>query len=548
VNASLFAHPLFAHPEWQVGLLATLALAFGAVAAARLVASRRARRLLGPRGAGLGRLRASDAALLLAAAAIALALLGPRLGERTLWVRSSGVDVVVLVDVSPSMEARDTPPSRLTRAREAARHVLSELAPGDRVALAAFSGRGVLLTPLTPDTRAIRRMLPSLTPDLIQESGSQIGDGVRAALAAFEPASDRPRSLFVVSDGEDPARGDLGVDEAVRLGVRVVAAVFGREDGATIPQRGGLLHDVGGRVVVSRRELEPLSRLVAATDGRLLAANRWGEIDVSVALETLGRERGSTPGELVARRVPATRVAPIAALAFALLALELARGGRRGRLTRPALAGALAAVLGVGTLGSAELRELEGEVRARPRDAGALIALGMARAEADDAEEATRAFFAAAAGADDPELAALAYYDLGVAELVLGRWAAASQAFYDALALRPDDLEAKFNLEWALRALRDASPPPDPEPSAMPPPPSPPESADRMQEPEEENDPRPGEASPPREGESERVTQDLDPEAVERWLEQVPDEPARALRDTARSGHRPRQAPRAPGW
>ena len=528
---------LFAHPEWQVGLLATFALAFGAVAAARLVTSRRARRLLGPRGVGLGSW-ASDAVLLTAVAAIALALLGPRLGERTLWVRSSGVDVVVLVDVSPSMMARDTPPSRLTRAREAARRVLSELSPGDRVALAAFSGRGVLLTPLTPDTRAIRRMLPSLTPDLIQERGSQIGEGVRAALGAFDPTSDRPRSLFVVSDGEDPARGDLGIAEAVRLGVRVVAAVFGSEEGVTIQQRGGLLHDAGGRVVVSRRELAALSRLVAATDGRLLAANRWGEIDVSLALEALGAERGSIPGELVARRVPATRVAPVAALAFALLVVELARGSRRRRITRPALAGALAATLAVGALGSGELRELEAEVRARPRHAGALIALGVARAEAGDAEEATRAFFAAAARADDPELAALAYYDLGVAELTLGRWAAASQAFYDALALRPEDLEAKFNLEWALRALHDTAPRADTEPSAEPPPPTPPE----------QSDPRPAEASPPREGERERVTRDLDPEAVERWLEQVPDEPARALRDTARSGRSPSRAPRAPGW
>jgi len=534
---------LFTHPEWQTGLVATLALAFAAVAAARFAARRRGRRLLGPRGVGLVSW-ASDAALLTAAAAIALALLGPRLGERTLWVRSSGVDVVVLVDVSPSMVARDTPPSRLTRAREAARRVLSELAPGDRVALAAFSGRGVLLTPLTPDTRAIRRMLPSLTPDLIQERGSQIGEGVRAALGAFDPTSDRPRSLFLVSDGEDPAGGDLGVAEAVQLGVRVVAAVFGREEGATIPQQGGLLHDANGRVVVSRRELAPVSQLVSATDGRLLVADRWGEVDVSLALETLGVERGSTPGELVARRVPATRVAPVAALAFALLALELARGGRRRRTTRPALAGALAATLAAGVLGSTELRELEAEVRARPHDAGALVALGVARADAGDAEEAARAFFAAAAGADDPELAALAYYDLGVAELALGRWAAASQAFYDALALQPEDLEAKFNLEWSLRALRDTAPPADTEP----PPAAPPEPAGSRQEPAGASDPQPAETSPSGEGERERVPRDLDPEAVEHWLEQVPDEPARALRDAARSGRRPSRAPQAPGW
>jgi Ca-activated chloride channel family protein len=534
----------FAHPEWLTGLLALGLLVLAAVVAARVVAGRRARRLLGPRGAGLGGLRGSDATLLLALAATLLALLGPRLGERIQWVRSSGVDVVVLLDVSPSMLARDTPPSRMLRARQTAQRILAGLSPGDRVALAAFSGRGVLLTPLTPDTRAILRMLPALDEDLMQERGSSIGDGVRAALAAFDADSDRARALFVASDGEDPARGDLGIPEAALLGVRVVAAVFGGEEGATIPQPSGLLRNVHGRTVVSRRELGALKRLVEATDGHLFAADRWGEIDVAAALASLGRDRGAAPGEPVARRVPATRVAPVAAFAFALLAFELARGARRPRLSRAGLAGALAATLATGALGPGELRELEDGVRARPRDPRALVALGVARAEAGDAEEATRAFFAAAAGARDPDLAALAYYDLGVAELALGRLEAASEAFYDALALQPDDLEAKYNLEWTLRALHETAPPAGP--SAEPPSPDP--GRPGAEEPEEEDDPRPEESRPLREGERERAPRDLEPEAVERWLEQVPDEPARALRDTARAGSRPRASPRAPGW
>jgi hypothetical protein len=132
---------LFAHPEWQAYLLALFVLALGAVGAARLVAGRRARRLLGPRGIGLGGLRGIDATLLIALAAVGLALLGPRLGERVVWARSSGVDVVLLVDVSPSMLAGDVPPSRLIRAREAVRRVLAELAPGDRAASCSLRSR-----------------------------------------------------------------------------------------------------------------------------------------------------------------------------------------------------------------------------------------------------------------------------------------------------------------------------------------------------------------------------------------------------------------------
>lgn len=528
---------LFEHPQWQPALLALLLLALSGVAVSRLVARRRARRLLGPRGRALPGAGAADAVLLAAVASLGLALLGPRLGERTVWARSSGVDVVVLLDVSASMTARDVPPSRLLRAREAARRILEALPQGDRAALAAFSGRGVLLTPLTPDTEALRRMLPALTPDLMQEGGSRIGEGVHAALEAFDPDSTRPRVLFVASDGEDPARGALGIDEVARSGVRVLAALFGSEAGATIPDAGAALHDVSGRVVVSRRELEPLGRLAAASDGRLLLADRWGEIDVAQALAALGRDRGSTPGERVARQVPAVRAAPLAGVAFVLLVLELVLAGHGRRRSRPALAATLGCALAC--LGAGSLRELEETVRGDPEDARALLALGVARAEAGDAEEAARAFFAAAAHAPDPELAALAYFDLGVAELSLGRLDAASRAFYDALALDPTDLEAKYNLEWTLREAREArasSGPRDP----APPEPSEPEPSQEERRAAEEASRRPERRVEP--------VGDLDPGSVERWLAQVPDEPAQALRDTARAERRRRPSSVEPDW
>ena len=96
---------LLAHPEWAGGLTAVILVATIAMAAARWRARGRARRLLttgAPRG---GPVLRSDVALLAALAAIALALLGPRFGERTMWVPSSGVDVVFLLDLSRSMDA-----------------------------------------------------------------------------------------------------------------------------------------------------------------------------------------------------------------------------------------------------------------------------------------------------------------------------------------------------------------------------------------------------------------------------------------------------------
>src|SRR5262249_44244856 len=156
------------------------------------------------------------------------------------------------------------------RARRAADAILAGLGPGDRAALAVFAGRGVLLTPLTPDRDALVEMLAALDADLVRPQGSDLASGVRAALGAFEAASSRPRIVFVLSDGEDPARArDLGIAEALRAEARVHAAAFGLEAGAPIPDRGDWLRDAQGGFVATRRQADRLARLAAATGGQL---------------------------------------------------------------------------------------------------------------------------------------------------------------------------------------------------------------------------------------------------------------------------------------
>ena len=564
------------HPEWLAAAAALWLAAALAVALARSAARRRAHRLLGPRAAPAP--LAGDAALLLALGVALAALLGPRAGERQILVPARGLDVVLLLDVSRSMDARDVAPSRLGRARRAAQALLAGLAPGDRAALAAFAGRGVLLSPLTPDRVALAELLAGLDSELVRPRGSDLGAGVTSALGAFEAGSERPRAIFVLSDGEDPARrSDLGAAAALRAEVRVHAAAIGSDAGGPIPDHGVPLRDDAGEIVTTRRDAARLARLANATGGELFAADAWGEIDVAGALAALHRDLAAAPAGQALRRVPGVAAAPLAAAAFAILALEgisLRRAGRaRGRarlrlaaLARSALrrrgrraatgAGlAAAAALLVGAAPDAgeldleaqahaarelargeappagEVERLEARLRERPRDPELLIRLGVARQERGQSSEAARAFTAAALLARDPALAALAYYDLGVARLEAGRLAEARDAFFDALALAPGDREARFNLEWALRALAAAPPPPD----AAPPPRSerPPEPA--RAEPDASGDdgaPHPGAAPGP------------SAEELRRWLERVDDDLGHALRSAARE---PRGARREPG-
>ena len=239
----------FAHPEWLLPLASVLLALLLALGLANAISRRRRALLLGKLGGRVAhRALTSDLALLLAAAAVAVALLGPRIGERVVRVPATGVDVVFALDVSRSMDAVDVPPSRLARARRAVSELLARLEREDRVSLAAYAGVGVLLTPLTPDRDVLLELLSGVDTQLVIPGSSHLAAGVRSALEAFEAGSERPRLLVVLSDGEDPERrGDLAASEALRAGVRVLAIAFGTEVGATVPDHGVALLDRWGR-------------------------------------------------------------------------------------------------------------------------------------------------------------------------------------------------------------------------------------------------------------------------------------------------------------
>jgi Ca-activated chloride channel family protein len=549
-----------AHPEWLGALYASTALAGVLLAAAHFHAHRRRIRLLGRSPAPPRRHLASDAVLWVALVAIALALLGPRVGERTLEIPASGVDVVLLFDVSRSMEATDVAPSRLDRARRAGEGLLARLASFDRAALAAFAGRGVLLTPLTPDRDALVELLGGLDTELLAPRSSDLGEGVRAALGAFEAGSERPRVVVVLSDGEDPERHrDLGVAEALRSDARVLALAVGTAVGSTLPDHGVPLRDRFGGVVVSRRERSRLDALAEATDGAVFLSDRWGAFDLERVATRLRRDVGEA-GDVVRRRIPAVRVLPFAVLALALLLVEgLPRPEwptrRRAPLARrrAAVATGLAIALlleGSGAPAQPETSQkmgtspeiIQARLRLRPEDPALLIDLGLARLERGQREAAARAFLAAALHAGSAQAAAIGYYDLGVAHLERGDLEGARDAFFEALALAPDQ-RARYNLEWTLRALAAAPPPPEPPP--------PPRRAPPRPEPTQ-----PAPASEKRQSAAAQATESPPPppppsEAQQRrWLERVVDDPARALRAIAAASQEdaPRERAGVPAW
>lgn len=172
--------------------------------------------------------------LWLAVASVLFTLARPRWGYRDEEALSSGLDVMVVFDVSRSMLATDASPNRLEKAKRAV-HDLLGLARADRVGLVAFAGDSFLQAPLTLDDDAFRQTVQGLDTDIIPVQGSDLAGALREAVAAFGKDSTGARAIVVLTDGEDHEEGAVeAAKAAARDGIRVFTLGVGSPAGTVL--------------------------------------------------------------------------------------------------------------------------------------------------------------------------------------------------------------------------------------------------------------------------------------------------------------------------
>lgn len=210
---------------------------------------------------------------------LVLGLARPQSGESTQKLKSEGVEVMFVVDVSQSMLAEDVRPSRLELTKQELLRFV-EKAGGHKIGLVAFAGSSVLLSPLTTDKSAIQMFIESLSPIAVSSQGTDFKRALQEAKGAFERGGIDPgnegvvgRLVVLVSDGEDNEKGAMdAAEELAKMGVRIFTLGVGTEAGAAIPlfnsrgQRAGYLQDKDGTQVITKATSESLKRL--AEEGR----------------------------------------------------------------------------------------------------------------------------------------------------------------------------------------------------------------------------------------------------------------------------------------
>lgn len=272
----------------------------------------------------------------LSLAALVVALAGVRYGILEEEVRARGVDVLVALDVSDSMLARDVESdaglTRLTRAKREILDLIGRL-DGDRIGLVLFAGEAVLQLPLTLDYEAASLFVREVEPELVSTKGTAIAKAIDTSLLAFEAGVAEGRAIILITDGED-TEGDVtaAAEKAKEAGVRVFSIGVGRADGAPIPlPGGGFRKDKRGDTILSKLDEAQLATIASTTGGDMVRSTS-GDYDLE-RIYTAGIKAKVSARDLGSRRRVhgKDRYRVLVSFAAAGLMLEALLRGRRTR-------------------------------------------------------------------------------------------------------------------------------------------------------------------------------------------------------------------------
>ncbi len=391
------------------------------------------------------------------------------------------MDIVFVVDISPSMRTRDLKPDRLEYAKAQLSQLVDQLGQY-RMSLVMFSGEAILQTPMTPDPASVLTSIASLSPVNISAKGTHIGD---ALLTARESLTSTPPSfrkiIILVTDGEDHGADLKGAVDLLRKDhIRVYSIGIGSTSGAPIPvfdDNGNILEykkDSSGHTVVSKLDPALLSYISRSTEGQAYILGQE-QADWRSLLDNIQRlEEGKAKQQYSdsdAREIGGLIIIPSLFAIIIGLALPL-------RLA-PLLLGVVLWVMNTGNVYASESfngiesirnelanQEVKGKkfapaiqkylknTETLPHDPVTHYNLGNVFQLSGRTEQAQSEWAQALNAKPDRKLASHIVYNQALQHIQNGEYDKAQAALVKSLKLWPPDLNAKKNLEMALLQLK----------------------------------------------------------------------------------------------
>ena len=167
---------------------------------------------------------------------IIIALARPRYQEEVTLVDSEGIDIVLAMDVSTSMLARDLYPDRINASKDIAIEFLSQR-KSDRIGIVVFAGESFTQCPLTTDKRTLINLMSEISTDII-EDGTAIGNGLATAVARLSESDAKSRVVVLLTDGVNNSgevAPQMATEIAKQYGIKVYTIGVGKEGMAKYP-------------------------------------------------------------------------------------------------------------------------------------------------------------------------------------------------------------------------------------------------------------------------------------------------------------------------
>lgn len=167
---------------------------------------------------------------------VIIAIARPRSSSKMDKIDTEGIDIVLAMDVSTSMLARDFTPDRISAAKDIAIEFISQR-PSDRIGIVVFAGESYTQCPLTTDRATLINLMKEIQTGLI-EDGTAIGNGLATAVARMQGSDAKSRVVILLTDGVNN-RGEItpqtAADIAKTYGIRVYTIGVGANGTAPYP-------------------------------------------------------------------------------------------------------------------------------------------------------------------------------------------------------------------------------------------------------------------------------------------------------------------------
>jgi len=265
----------FEHPEYLLGLFAIIPLVFLFVFI--LQWKKKVKKILGDEKLinqltkNYSEKRYKLKFILITASVIALVIAAANLRRPVAGIKEdkAGVDVMIAFDVSKSMWAEDTKPSRLEAAKQFI-NLLIDQSGNNRVGLVIFAGRAYLQMPLTSDFAVAKLYVSNASPDAVPVQGTVVGDALQLCDNSLDTKEKKYKAVVLISDGEnhDPNSTEI-LQRLADNGVIVNTIGVGSVKGAPIMEPGTNSYkvDINGQTVISKLNETALMQIAQKTGG-----------------------------------------------------------------------------------------------------------------------------------------------------------------------------------------------------------------------------------------------------------------------------------------